>query len=137
MLTLKQLARYTSDDRKDRAKFVKVLKMKTGYHANGLGFVAAMTYSTHTINAEGYRVKNMSPNRYVVMFTFIDKKLHVHASCSCADNTFMHEFANAAKDASEIEYSNGEPPDIKNPTHRPGLCKHAYSLYLKIQPKLP
>lgn len=137
MLTIKQLAKRTSEDRKQRALYVKIIAMKAGRTPEGLGFVAAKTYSTHTVNSKGELVRNPSPTRYVSMITFIDKKLHCKVSCSCDDLLFRWEFANAEKEAGDIEYSNGEAPNTTNPELKPSLCKHIMALYTKIQPKLP
>ncbi len=137
MLTLRQLFKRTTEDRKQRAMYVKVLQMKTGHTKEGLGFVAAKTRSTHIVNGDGKLVRNPKPTTYVSMIIFIDRKLNCHVSCSCDDNLYRWEYANAGKNAAEIEYSNGEPPIYTNPGYKPGLCKHLVSLYLKIQPKLP
>ena len=137
MLTLRQIFKRTSEDRKQRALYVKILQMKTGHTPEGLGFVAAKTYSEYNVNAQGELVRNPSKTRYISQITFIDRKLHCHVSCSCDDNLFRWEYANTHRNASEIEYSNGEPPIDTNPGFKPGLCKHLAALYLKIQPKLP
>jgi hypothetical protein len=137
MLTIKQLAALTTKDRKQRSTYVKIAQNKIGHNKQGLGFIAAKTYSSHTVNNKGNIVPNPSPIHYVSVITFLDKKLHVHVGCSCDDNLFRYEFANTDKDASEIEYSNGEPPDTMNPQLVPGLCKHLYRVYLSIKNKLP
>ncbi len=136
-LTLKQMLQRTDRDRKYRSGFVKISKMKTGYLKNGLGYVACQSYSTHKVGADGRLVKTTNPNHHVTVYTFIDKKLHVHCACSCEDNTFRWEFANTQKNASEIEYSNGDPPSTTNPLLRVSLCKHMVALAEKIKPKLP
>jgi hypothetical protein len=136
-LTLKQMLKKTDGERHARAAFVKISKMKTGYLANGLGYVACQSYSTHNIGPDGRPVRKTTRNHHVTVYTFIDKKLHVHCACSCEDNTFRWEFANTQKNASEIEYSNGEPPSTTNPKLRVSLCKHMIALADKIRPKLP
>lgn len=137
-MTLKQLLKQTTGDRKQRANYVKILKMKTGHEKDtGFGFVAGVTYSSKLVNEKGKLVTNPNPTHYVSVITFIDKKLHCRVSCSCSDNLFRWEWSNTNKDASEIEYCNGLAPDTTNPTHNPGLCKHLCALYMRIQPKLP
>src|SRR5882672_12172135 len=106
MMNLKRLAKYTSEDRKDRARYVKVLAMKTGYTPDGLGFMAAKTYSQYRIDADGRKRLVNNPDHYISMITFIDHKLNCHVSCSCGDLCFRWEYANNLKDAGEIEYSN-------------------------------
>lgn len=137
MLNLKQLFRQTDEGRKQRALYVKVLGLKTGYLRSGLGYVASKSMSTHKVDASGKLVRVSNPTQHVTVITFVDKKLNVHCACSCEDNTFRWEYANAAKGASEIEYSNGEPPTTTNPKLRNSLCKHMVALVNKIRPKLP
>lgn len=137
MLNLRQLAKRTSEDRKQRSLYVKITGMKAGYTKGGLGYVAAKTQSTHVVNAKGRLVRNPEPHQYITMITFIDNKLHCHVSCSCSDLTYRWEWANANKGAGEIEYSNGDAPDTNNPGYKPSLCKHLFRLYEKIKPKLP
>ena len=136
-MKLKQLYDKTNDDRKFNAQFVKILQIKQGHTAKGLAYVAAQTYSTKVRLANGDIVVNSSPSKYVTMITFVSRKLDVHVACSCNDNAFRWETSNSYKNAAEIEYSNGAPPDITNSAYRPGLCKHTVSLYLRIKPKLP
>lgn len=136
MLTLDQLYQRTTEDRKQRAQYVKLMQTKVGHTELGLGFIAARTYSTYKVNNQGQLVRNINPQHYVSMIVFLDRKLHVHVSCSCGDNCFRWETANSYKNAAEIEYSNGEAPNITNPRYNPGLCKHLTRLYESIRPRL-
>lgn len=137
MLNLKQLIRRTDDARKERARRVKLVGLKTGYLLSGLGYVASKSMTTHKLDARGKLVRVANPPQHVTVITFIDKKLNVHCACSCEDNTFRWEFANTVKDAAEIEYSNGAPPVTTNPMLRNSLCKHMIALVDRIRPKLP
>lgn len=137
MLTLKQLYSKTTPERKDRARYVRIVQTKIGHNKQGLGYVAARTYSRLKVGRDGRLVKNDDPQHYVTMITFLNKKLQCICSCSCGDTTFRWEVANSYKGAAEIEFSNGEPPLTTNPTFKVGLCKHLCALYAKIQPKLP
>lgn len=137
MLTLKQLVARTDPERKQRATYVKIIKMKTGHNSEGRGVVLAQSYSRMKVNSEGRLVRNASPERYMSGIVFLNTKLQVHVACSCLDNTFRWEWANANKGASEIEYSNGEPPNTTNPMYKTGLCKHLVALVERIAPKLP
>lgn len=137
MLTLKQLYQRTTPERKDRAQYVRIIKVKMGHTKQGLGYVACRSYSRFKVGADGRLKRNEDPTHYVTMFTFLNKKLQCIASCSCGDNTFRFEVSNSYKGAAEIEFSNGEPPLTTNPTFKVGMCKHMTSLYKKIQPKLP
>lgn len=137
MLNLKQLLRRTDDGRQARSRYVKITGLKTGYLSSGLGYVASKSMSTHRVNDQGKLVKVSDPRHHITVITFIDKKLNVHCACSCEDNTFRWEFANAQKNAAEIEYSNGEAPTTTNPMLRNSLCKHMVALVNRIRPKLP
>src|SRR6185503_16112578 len=137
MLNLKQLVRHTDDGRKQRARYVKLVGLKTGHLRSGLGYVASKSRSTHRVDANGKIVRTVDPQTHITVITFIDRKLNVHCACSCEDNTFRWEYANTVKNASEIEYSNGEPPTTTNPRLRNSLCKHMVALVDRIRPKLP
>lgn len=137
MKTLKQLARQTTKERKQKAQYVKIIATKIGHNRKGQGYVAAKTYSMFVIDKDGRLVKNPNKTYYVSMITFVDKKLNCILSCSCGDNTFRWEASNSYKGAANIEYSNGEPPVVTNPTFAIGACKHLYALMIKINPKLP
>ncbi len=137
MLTLKQMAHRTSAARKVRAENVKIIGIKTGWNDDGLGFVAARTYTKRKPNSRGKMVTVKNPVKHTSVITFINKKLKCSVSCSCGDNLYRWEVANTLKGASDIEYSNGEMPFITNPKLRASLCKHLLALYWAIQDKLP
>lgn len=121
-MTLKKLLYRTTEDRKTRANYVRILEMKASHDEYGRGFVAARTYSRYKVNEQGRLIPNADPNHYVTQITFLDRRLHVHISCSCADNMFRWETANSYENAAEIEYSNGDAPNVTNPRYNPGLC---------------
>lgn len=52
------------------------------------------------------------------------RKMDVKVSCDCPDFMYRFEVANNKKGASNITYSNGKDPNIRNPNKRPGICKH-------------
>jgi|ERR1700682_319139 len=131
MLNLPQLVRRTDSLRKKRAKFVKILYTKKGYNTLGQGFIATSSYSTHLIDPDGRVYKNEEPNRYVTVVTFLDNKLNVKVSCSCDDFKYREEWALWNRKAADIEYSNGDFPDMTNPQYRPYVCKHILALWEK------
>lgn len=131
MLTLKQIIRKTDPFRKEGANYVRILQVKKGYNSLGQGFIASSSYSTHVLDSHGKPHRNERPDRYVTVITFLDRKLHVSCSCSCPDFKFSWETALSYKGAAEIEYSDGEAPDVKNPRYRTGQCKHLFALYYK------
>lgn len=137
MLTLPQIAKRTNRLRLEGARYVRIVDMKKGWDSLGRGWVACSSYSTHIIGPDGKPRPNENPNKYVTVFTFLDTKLHVIVSCSCADFTYRWETALHNKGAAEIEYSNGDWPSITNAAGKNAMCKHAIKLYEKIKPKLP
>ena len=137
MLTLDQIAKKVDKFRREGSKYVRFTDLKKGWLTNGNAYVAAASYSTHTLDQYGKPKPNRNPSKYVTVIEFLDKQMHVKVSCSCADNTFRWEWALANRGAADIEYSNGASPDTNNPSYKPAQCKHLYALYQKIKPKLP
>jgi hypothetical protein len=60
----------------------------------------------------------------------VDERGQAKVSCACAMFTYVLEAALASKGASVILYSNGAPPQKKNPLRRAYLCKHLYKVWL-------
>lgn len=139
MLTLPQIYQRTDKRRKESAKYVKIIHQKRGWDSHGRGFVACASYSTKEWNPWKQKyVKNPRiKNRYVSVFVFLDPRLHVVVSCSCADFKYRWEFSLNQTQAAEIEYSNGEFPKIRNPQLSKRMCKHLLKLYEVIKPELP
>ena len=137
MLTLHQLARKTNSLRIEGSRYVKFTDLKKGYLTNGHGYIAGSSYSTHIVGQDGKVKVNDHPSKYVTVIEFLDTKLHVKVGCSCPDFWARHEYALWNKGAADIEYSNGEYPEITNPTLKVSTCKHLFALYKKIQSKLP
>lgn len=137
MLTIQQIVKKANRLRLEGARYVRITDVKKGYDSQGRGFVAAASYSTHLIGEDGRPVANPHPHKYVSVITFLDTKLHVQVSCSCADFLYRWEVALHDKGAAEIEYSNGAYPTMTNPQGRHATCKHLISLYRKIEKKLP
>lgn len=136
-LNIHQISRRCSRRQRENAAFVRILKTQKGYTASGKGYVACQSYSTHVLNEYGRPVRNESPHKYVTMMIFLDTNLNVKISCSCPDFLYRWEWALHNRGAADIEYSNGDFPDITNPKYKPACCKHLYKLYLNIKPHLP
>lgn len=138
-MKIQSLFRLSSKNRKYLAQYVRILGQKTGYTKEGLGYLAARTQSTHRLDENGFLVPVRARNRttYLSMILFVDQRLNVRVSCSCEDFKFMYEWALHNRKAADIEYSNGEPPNIKNPQYKPALCKHLCALYLKVADRIP
>jgi hypothetical protein len=137
MLTLDQIARRVSSMRREGSKYVRFTDLKKGYLSNGNGYIAGASYSTHIVGQDGKVRVNEQPDKYVTVIEFLDTELHVKISCSCGDQTYRWEWALWNRGAADIEYSNGDSPDINNPGYRISQCKHTYALYQKIRAKLP
>lgn len=122
--------------RKVNSQFVKIVKYKAGRDKKGFAYAAAQTYTPYQLNPHRKVIPAHDKNKYVSKITFIDKKLNVKVSCSCPDYVFGGwEWSNAQHGASDIIFGNGEPPDEKNPSHHPGLCKHLIHLREYVKKK--
>jgi hypothetical protein len=139
MLTLSQLYQRTNKRRKESARYVKIIHQKRGWDSLGRGYVACASYSTHEWSPwkQKFVPNPRRKNRYVTVIVFLDPRLHVVVSCSCADFKFRWEVSLNHAQAAEIEYSNGELPKIRNPTMKKWMCKHLLKLYETIKPELP
>ena len=135
MLTLQQIYRRTPKQRINAAKYVKMVRTRKGYNDDGTAFIAAQTYSTHEWDAALHQwITSKNRPKYISVIVFLDKKLHCKVSCSCPDFTFGGwEYSLNQRDAADIEYSNGQPPTVRNPGQTPGMCKHLVRLYLSIK----
>lgn len=123
MKTLGDLVRMTERMRRINARFVRIIGYKTGIDKNGVPTAVAKTFTPleYTIGHKVVRAKDQ--NRYTSSIKFLKKgTMNVKVSCSCPDYCFRFEFANHTVGASDIIYSNGEPPDETNPNYNPGLC---------------
>jgi hypothetical protein len=134
-MKLDQIVVKTFGQRMANATYVKILKFKAGRDKKGFAYAAAQTYSRQVVNVQGKIVPATDKNKYVSKFTFLDKKLNVKCTCSCPDFMFTFEWALARKGAADINFSNGDPPDDRNPGYRPGCCKHLIALRKLIKQK--
>lgn len=144
MLTMPQIYSRTDSRRKESAKYVRIIYQKRGWRKeDGRGFVACKSYSTK--EWDPYRQKYVPnpriKNRYVTVIVFLDQRLHVDASCSCADYRYRWDYALHVKRASDLEYAqpgpNGLYPKIRNPSLKTKSCKHLVKLWETILPEIP
>lgn len=135
-MKLDVLARKSEATRKINASFVKVVQYKAGRDKQGYAVAMAKTYSMREVNVHRHLVPSKDRNKYVSAIRFIDAQLNVSVSCSCPDYVYGGwEWSNAQVGASKIIYGNGEPPTIRNPGHKPGMCKHLLALRAVIKQK--
>ena len=135
-LTFPQIIRRGGHHREVNARYVRITRLKTGFTPDGFAFAACQSYSTHHVTPQGYKVVNPVRTRYVTVVKFLDTQLHCALSCSCQDFQYVWEQVLHTKGAAELEYSNGETPDMTNPLHQVGCCKHLVALYHKIQTRI-
>jgi hypothetical protein len=134
-MKLAQLVKSSDKMRKLNARLVKVVGYKAGKDRNGIPTAISKTYTPREIGVDGRIVPAKDHNKYVSSIKFLDPKLNVKVSCSCPDYCFRWEVANHKHGASDIIYSNGEPPLERNPNNKPGLCKHLLALRALIKAK--
>jgi hypothetical protein len=114
--------RATEFGRRERAEYVKVTDLKTGFSKKtGLPKAVARVYSKRG----GYS----SPHRYTASVDCVSVKSHVKVSCSCPDFMYRFEVVLNNKGAADIKYSNGEQPQDPG---RPGCCKHLVMTFKEL-----
>lgn len=59
----------------------------------------------------------------------------VKVECTCPDHKFTWEYALSKVGGSDIKYSNGDPPNERNPALVPSACKHVLALLRAIKDK--
>ncbi len=144
MLTMPQIYSRTDFRRKESAKYVRIIYQKRGWRKeDGRGFVACKSYSTKEWDPykQRYVPNPRIRNRYVTAIVFLDARLHVDASCSCADYRYRFDYALHVNRASELEYAqpgpNGLFPKIRNPELKTKSCKHIVKLWEAIRDEIP
>lgn len=75
-------------------------------------------------------VETLEPGKYIGA-----RDARVKVSCNCPDYWSTWEVALHKKGSADIRYSNGDPPDTKNPRMIPGCCKHLFAVFLGIRGK--
>ncbi len=133
MLTIRQLLRSTFPVAKRNSAWVEFVNLRRGKNRAGQPKYLTNAYT----NARAPGQKNKPPARHQCSVVALDKKKgwngYVLVSCSCEYFTYTCEYALHAHGAANIVYSNGEPPEDKNPRLTPSLCKHLYALLSGIQ----
>lgn len=135
MKTLDQLIIKTPKNRIDNAKYVRFSNLKTGYDKAGLAYIAGKARSIAKVDVRGNVVPNHDKHQYVTIFKFLDKKLRVKVSCSCADFMYRAEVALSRAGAADVYYSNGEMPEVTNPRLIPYICKHLVAFRILLKQK--
>ena len=139
MLTISQLLQATWPTPRANSRDVILRSIKSGVTRTGrLPKVIAVAYSP--VTPEGKAKRQISMHKCSV--TAVDQKKgfkgYVKVLCDCEYQTYYNEVALHKHGASDIVYSNGEPPVDRNPSYKPNLCKHLYALCKRIKgaPKL-
>ena len=123
MLNLKQILNNLNKfpgglERVGRTDYVRVTGLQRGISrlSKNIRFIART--STPEKMALGIVLQ-----KYTSMIEFLDSE-HVKVSCTCPDFWATWEWALTRRGASDIRYSNGDPPDSRNPRYIAGCCKH-------------
>lgn len=129
MLTISQLLRYTFPVAKRNSALVSLSHIRRGVNKAKQAKIIAKA-QTHDQRGRAAQV-------YTCSCTALDaKKLFtgpVKVSCSCDYFMYTCEYALNRQGAADILYSNGEPPNDKNPTLVPSVCKHLYTMLSDIK----
>lgn len=134
--TIEYLVKRTPRLRKRAARYVRITRLKFFHDKKGKPVAACQSYSTHDVLPSGRVVRRRTKVKYVTVIKLLNRKYHCVVSCSCPDFMFTSEWVLHQKGSADIEYSNGEPPNVRNLFRRPMLCKHLVALYEKIKPEL-
>lgn len=94
-----------------------------------------MVHTTRTLNDEAKRKSEI--DKHIVTVEAVNpgerlSKGNIKVSCECGDYWSTWEVALKRAGAADIHYSNGEKPVVKNPSMRPGVCKHLYRMLESI-----
>ncbi len=128
-LTSRQIMAKTPLGRRQAADYVRIMALKSKRSKAGTVILYAKTKSTSSSTG----VPKVGPlNTYISTIEVLNTRGHVKTSCSCPDFMFTWEVTLHNKGAADIEYSNGEPSDARNPQQLPGCCKHLYALFSRL-----
>jgi hypothetical protein len=130
-LRLRDVYARTPDRYKDRAlgsARTRSLKRRIN-RADGRLVILSVIYTT--LDSNGNRKANPDMHYQVIQQlskgrTLWDSKCKV--SCSCLDFLFTDEVSLFKRANSDVRFSNGELPVIKNPRMIPQVCKHLVHL---------
>ena len=131
-MTLKKLLAVTPSNRHEWSAGVKIVGAKARKGPNGVPMYIAKVRST--VDNTGNAKQARKIDTYVASVEVFPKG-QVIVSCSCPDFCFTWEYALNKKGAARIEYCNGEAPGTRNPSEKPGLCKHLVALGEMMQTK--
>ncbi len=137
MISFNQIKKYLNPLKYKNSKYVKFKDVRVGFNENKQPFFVARTTSPYIWDPRlRRRVTNPTKdNVYTTVIEVLNKSGKVKLSCSCPDFLFRHEVALFTKDAADIEYSNGQFPEITNPLLHPSCCKHCLALYEALHKK--
>ena len=134
MLTIKQLMRYVTTDRRKRANQVRISGFARKVTKSGNPVYVAKT-SIRT-DAQGNRKPTIETHVTRVELLKNEgatkQKPYVRVYCDCGFHAFNCEYALTKQGASKIVYSNGEAPKVRNTELKPLTCIHTIALMEKI-----
>ena len=140
-MTMKQIQANTPRDRKILVPYVSITHLKKKQtKPDRRRILQAITSSTGAPHPRsGQVLKKKEKNRYITYVEALQGdskplgKSYIKVSCECGDFWSHWEYALNRRGAADIEYSNGEPPVVTNPTLIAGACKHIMAMFQLIQ----
>ena len=136
MLTLKYLLSKSLPLHRDTAPDVAIRGVKARKRrSNGNPAIVAK------VQSKGYVRGTSPPKKHPIYEAIIEGMMgegskvsdkYVSVSCSCEYFLYNCEYALAKQGASQIRYSNGQPPVVRNPQEKPILCKHLTRLAQEV-----
>lgn len=140
-LPLNRIYTITPQRYKDRAKYARLLKLSTRKDKEtGLPIILSVMVTTHDHNGapKMYEPQHHYQSIQVMEASKRGKRIwnrKCKVSCSCSDFMYVDEVALFKKANSDIYFSNGELPVIKNPKMVPQICKHLVYLLEYVRKK--
>ncbi len=129
--TLKQLLQKTDAGRFERAQKVRVTQFKYAKsRVIKVPVAIAQTYSQD--KKKGDKVPKWY--KYATRIEFHDKG-KVKVGCSCSDFLYTFSYLLEKNGAATQQYSNGDPPESRNPRNIVGVCKHVIALTQSLAKK--
>lgn len=125
-LSIAQVLRTTPRVFKENSKNVVIKELKRGKTKSGLPGVRAV--AKDVFSKPGQRGRSHKCAIVAMDGKPVYTSKSVHFQCDCEAFMYWCEVALNKYGAAAIKFSNGEPPDTRNPQKLPMICKHLIEL---------
>ena len=135
----KTIASRTDKNRKKKSKqiSVKLLTVQKFEAFNGHRLVFWYEAKSQSSSNKNYRVEfRSSPQQPINVDNWTDfaaGNVPIFANCSCPDFKYRWETVLHKKNMARLKTSNGDMPEVTNPTQRLSYCKHILAAFDAMQ----